>query len=190
VVGQRPLFVALEGHKHPGKKVEVWFQDEARFGQQGTLTRVWAARGSRPRVVLQTEYEWVYLFASVNAATGESVALVAPSVNTEVMNLHLRQLSEQIGPERHGVLVLDGAGWHRGADLAVPANLTLLPLPAYSPELNAAERPWAYLRQHYLSNRIYRDYDELFAHTLEVWNRLTPELLRSLCKTAWVERLN
>ena len=60
----------------------MWFQDEARFGQQGTLTNVWALKGTRPVVVKQTEYEWIYLYASVNAMTGESVALLAPNVNT------------------------------------------------------------------------------------------------------------
>ena len=88
------------------------------------------------------------------------------------------------------VLVLDRAGWHRAKALQVPTNITLLFLPPYSPELNAAERPWGYLRQHYLSNRIYRDYDELFAQTTAAWNRLPQDRLRSLCSTAWVERIN
>jgi transposase len=151
---------------------------------------LWALRGTRPTAVKQTEYEWVYLFASVNAQTGESVALLAPTVNTAIMNLHLRHLSQQVGPARHVVLVLDGAGWHVAKALQVPANITLFHLPPYAPELNAAERPWAYLRQHYLSNRVYRDYDQLFADTRTAWNRLTPQRLRSLCTTDWVERMN
>ena len=84
----RPPFVQKVRDRQPQKKVEVWFQDEARIGQQGTLTRVWAQRGSRPTAIKQTEYEWVYLFASTNSHTGESVALVASSVNTEYMNAH------------------------------------------------------------------------------------------------------
>lgn len=170
--------------------MEVWFQDEARIGQQGTLTRLWALRGSRPTAVKQTEYEWVYLFASINACTGEAVALVSPSVNTDYMNAHLEHISRQVGISRHAVLVLDGAGWHVAKALKVPQNITLLHLPPYSPELNAAERPWGYLRQHYLSNRVFRDYDELFAETSAAWNRLSPDRLRSLCTTAWVERMN
>jgi hypothetical protein len=47
--------------RHPERTLEVWFQDEARFGQQGCNSRVWAARGSRPRAPRQTEYEWLYL---------------------------------------------------------------------------------------------------------------------------------
>ena len=170
--------------------MEIWFQDEARIGQQGTLTRLWAPRGSRPTAVKQTEYEWVYLFASINATTGESVALVSPTVNTHYMNAHLEHISRQVGPSRHVVLILDRAGWHVAKALQVPENITLFSLPSYSPELNAAERPWGYLRQHYLSNRVFRDYDELFAQTIAAWNRLPQDRLRSLCATAWVERMN
>ena len=58
-----------------GGKVRVWFMDEARFGQQGTITDLWARTGSRPRAVRQTRYEWVYLYTAVEPATGESAAL-------------------------------------------------------------------------------------------------------------------
>ncbi len=172
----------------PALKVEVWFQDEARIGQQGTLTRVWARRGSRPRAVRQTEYEWVYLYAAVCPQSGESSALVAPSVNTGLMNGHLRQLGDQLGPDRHAVLVLDNAGWHTARALEVPGNLTLLHLPPYAPELNPVERVWDRLRSRYLSNRVYRDYDHLFDATGEAWNRITEEDLRSICHTPWCER--
>lgn len=133
----------------------------------------------------QTEYQWLYVFAAINVHTGEAVPLLAPTVNTDLMNAHLQMLSRQVGPDRHVVLVLDNAGWHVAKDLGVPPNLTLLYLPPYSPELNAAERVWAYLRSHYLSNRVYADYDELFAEVARAWNRLAPDRLRSITHTAW-----
>jgi len=104
----------------------VWFQDEARIGQQGTLTTVWAETGSRPTAVKQTEYEWVYLFAAVNPQTGASSALIAPTVNTEMMNHHLRFIAEAAGADTHVVLVLDQAGWHMAKALEAPKNITLL----------------------------------------------------------------
>ena len=78
---------------HPDQPLEWWFQDEARIGQQGTLTRVWARTNSRPTAVRQTEYEWVYLWAAAEPATGESVAMITPTVNTELMNTFLTGLS-------------------------------------------------------------------------------------------------
>lgn len=174
--------------EHPDRRVEVWFQDEARIGQQGTLTRVWAQKGSRPTAVKQTEYEWAYLFAAVNPLTGASSALISPTVNTAYMDNHLEFISQEAGPGVHVVLVLDQAGWHVAKDLKVPANIALLHLPPYSPELNGAERIWGYLRSHFLSNRVYKDYNELFEALIAAWNKLDAARLASLTHCAWAER--
>jgi len=174
---------------HPDQEVQVWFQDEARVGQQGTLSTVWAERGSRPAAVKQTEYQWVHLFAAVNPLTGASSALLAPHANTNYMNAHLRFIAEAAGAGAHVVLVLDGAGWHAGSKgLVVPANVTLLTLPPYSPELNPVERVWRYLRQNYLSNRAFKDYDEIFQVAGDAWRRLDAATLASITATAWLRR--
>ncbi len=172
--------------QHPQQTVEVWFQDEARVGQQGTLTNVWDERGSRPNAVKQTEYEWCYLFGAVCPTTGASSAMLAPTVNTHYMNEHLRFISERAGGDRHVVLVLDNAGWHVSKNLKTPKNITLLPLPPYSPELNPIERLWAYLKSHYLSNRVYSDYDALFDACGEAWNQLDEPRLRSFTHSTWI----
>jgi transposase len=111
--------------------------------------------------------------------TGASSAMLAPTVNTAYMNEHLRFISREAGPDKRVVLVLDQAGWHVAKALQVPDNITLLPLPPYSPELNPVERVWAHLRSHYLSNRIYLDYDDLFTTTADAWNRLTANQLKT-----------
>jgi transposase len=160
--------------------------DEARFGQQGTLTRMWAPRGSRPAAVKQTRYEWVYLYAAVEPATGHSVALQAPSVNAATFNIFLHMLSQELKPGDHAVLILDQAGWHKARTLNLPDNITILFLPPYSPELNPVERLWAYLRQHYLANRAYDGYQHLLDAGAEAWQQLTPELLRSVCACAYL----
>ena len=131
--------------EHPGKKIEVWFQDEARFGQQGTITRVWALRGSRPRVVRQTKYEWLYVMGAVCPATGQTVGLLSPNMNTSIINVFLEQFTRETDPEVHVVLVWDKAGFHTANDLQAPRNVTIVPLPAYSPELNPVENLWHYL---------------------------------------------
>lgn len=173
--------------EHPDKQVEIWFQDEARIGQQGTLTTIWAETGSRPTAVKQTEYQWCYLFGAVNPLTGESSALVAPTVNTNVMNIHLRFISEEAGPNRHIVFVLDRAGWHVAKALDIPENVTLLYLPPYSPELNPIERLWAYLKQHYLSNRIFENEVHLYDQTNAAWNQLDEERLKTITNTEWIK---
>jgi transposase len=92
------------------------------------------------------------------------------------------------GEDAHVVLVLDQAGWHVARALKVPDNITLLHLPPYSPELNGSERIWGYMRSHYLSNRIYKNYDELFEAIKTAWNRLDADRLKSITHTEWIER--
>lgn len=164
--------------------------DEARIGQQGTLTRVWARRGSRPTAVRQTEYQWVYLWAAAEPATGASVAMITPTVNTGLMNTFLAGLSSTLAPDEHAVLVLDNAGWHVARALNVPNNVSLLHLPPYSPELNPAERLWAWLRSHHLANRVYADYDDLLRQTDRAWLTLDPQTIKSICGCPWIERAN
>ncbi len=166
-----------------GGKARVFFADEARFGQQGTLTRVWARTGSRPTAVKQTRYERVYLYAAVEPATGESVALLAPNVNTGTFNVFLSMLAAEVRPDEHVVLVMDQAGWHRSKGLKLPGCVTVLLLPPYSPELNPVENLWHYLRSHYWANRLYKTWDDLKAAATEAWRRvcLVPDLVKTVC---------
>jgi len=171
-----------------GSRVRVFFMDEARFGQQGTTTRVWAPRGSRPTAVKQTRYEWLYLYAAVEPATGVGVALQAPAINTGTMSVFLKMFVDELGPNDHAVLIMDQAGWHRARRLKTPSNLWTLFLPPYSPELNPVERLWAYLRGHYLANRTFNDYQHLFDAGAEAWQQLSPERLRSVCAFDYLPR--
>jgi transposase len=166
----------------------VFFMDEARFGQQGATTRMWAPRGSRPTAVKQTRYEWLYLYAAVEPATGVSVALQAPGINTGTMNLFLQMLADELGPKDHAVLIMDQAGWHKAKALRVPKNIWILYLPPYSPELNPVERLWAYLRSHYLANRTFDNYQHLLDAGAEAWQQLTTEVLRSVCACDYIPR--
>jgi len=128
-----------------GQEVQVWHEDEARFGQQGTLTRVWARKGSRPRRVRQNGRTSLYVLTAVCAAAGAAAGLIAPELNTAVVNLFLEQLSRQLAPGVHAVLLWDGAGYHVAKGLVVPSNVSLIHLPPYSPELNPVENLWHYL---------------------------------------------
>ena len=132
--------------------VDIWLQDETRVGQQGSLTRIWAPKGTRPRKVKQKQFISTYIYGSACAATGESFGLVLPYTNTETMELYLSQFSQQIRPDRHVALLIDNAGWHIAKDLKIPHNITLIPLPPYSPELNAMEQVWQWMKSNYLSN--------------------------------------
>jgi len=142
----------------------------ARVGQQGTLTRVWAKRGARPRAVRDTRYEWAYIFGAVCPDRAAAAGLVLPYANTAAMNAHLAEIAHAVAPGAHAVLVLDGAGWHGGKDLVVPDTITLLTLPPYAPELNPIENVWQFLRSNKLAITVFDDYDDIVDKCCTAWN--------------------
>ena len=168
--------------------IEVWHQDEARVGQQGTLTHVWADKGSRPTALRDQRRQSASLFGAVCADRGVGAALVLPRANADAMSLHLTEISRHVAEGAHAVVVLDGAGWHQtGGRLRVPGNVSLLRLPPYSPELNPQENVWQYLRQNQLSNRVFSDYNAIVAACCTAWNALMamPDRIRSIATRAW-----
>ena len=134
---------------------------DAGTGRQGRLTRVWAQRGSRPRAPRDTRSDWTFArspepvaltvsrshgltvsrahaltgsrFGAVCPGCGTAAGRVLPFVNTAAMNAHPAGIAGMVAPGAHAILVLDGAGWHSSKTLAVPDNISLLPLPPYSP---------------------------------------------------------
>jgi transposase len=174
---------------HPDKEVRLYFEDEARFGQQGTITRVWAPKGSRPRAVRQTRYTFLFVLVAVCVSTGEASALIMPELNAEVVNLFLEQFSRELPAGVHAVLIWDGAGYHVSADLKVPSNVSLILLPPYSPELNPVENLWHFLRAHHWSNRPYRDYKDLENEAVRSMRKVClddKENLRNICNAPYV----
>ena len=170
-----------------GKPVEIWFDDEARVGQQGTLTRVWARRGSRPRAPRDRRFQSAYLFGAVCPDRKTGAAIVMPEVNIEAMNEHLTAISRCVSVGAMAVLVLDQAGWHTSARLTLPDNIVLLPLPPYAPELNPVENVWEFIRKNWLGHQVWRSYKAIGDACCEAWNKLMqmPERIASLTQRKW-----
>ena len=110
-----------------------------------------------------------------------------PYADTEAMAEHLRLISEEVAPNAHAVILLDQAGWHMTPKLEVPDNITLMPLPPRAPELNPVENVWQFLRDNYLSNRVFTSYKDILAHCCEAWNELIdqPWRIRSIGMRKW-----
>jgi transposase len=119
--------------------------------------------------VRQTQYGSVDVLAATCAETGPAEGLIAPRLDTRIVNLFLAQLSQTLAPEVQAVLVWDGAGDHRAKALDCPPNITLVRLPPYPPELNPVENLWHSLRSHHWSNRKYDTVDDLFAAAETAW---------------------
>jgi transposase len=169
------------------KAIEIWFQDEARIGQQGTLTRVWAKRGTRPRAPRDQRYEWAYIFGAVCPQRRATAALVLPAADTDAMSMHLVEIGRRVAPGAHAALVIDGAGYHVAARLAVPPNITLVRLPPYAPELNPVENVWEYLRGNKLAITVFESYDDIVDKSCAAWRFFAddPERVASITSRTW-----
>ncbi len=171
-----------------GKALEVWFSDEARVGQKGSIEAVRAPIGSRTPMVRDNRHDSVHIFGAICPARGIGAALIMPAVNTEAMNEHLKEISCQVASSAHALLVCDGAGWHQpGERLIVPDNITLLCLPRYAPELNPMENVWDYLRGNKLSSMVWDTYEAMRDASKEAWNFIAndPERIASIGTRDW-----
>jgi hypothetical protein len=155
--------------------VQLWCQDEARVGQKGRGTRVCYERGLRPGGVVDRRYASAWLYGAVRPGTDEAFALVLTETSAAAMQVFLDRFATTLAPGVHAALLLDRAGWHTAKAIAVPANLSLVHLPPYSPELNLVERVWLYLRERFLSHRLFADLDAILDRCCDAWNRLRAE---------------
>jgi transposase len=110
-----------------------------------------------------------------------------PHADTAAMQVHLDEVSRHVTPGAHALILLDKSGWHTTCRLQLPANLTLLHLPPRSPELNPTENVWQYLRQTWLSNRVFDSYAQICEACCLAWNKLTAETGRitSIATREW-----
>ncbi len=149
--------------------------------------RQWARRGTRPRQPADQRYESAYLFGAICPARGTGAALALPFADTNAMQLHLDEIARTVARGAHAVLLLDRAGWHTTRALTVPKNITMIFLPSRAPELNPVENIWQYLRQNWLSNRVFGTYEDIVDAACEAWRNLIaqPETIISIGSRQW-----
>ncbi len=158
------------------------------MGQQGKYGALWAEIGSRPGIMRDDRHDSAWLFGSVCPQRAVGSALVMPWIGAEAMGLHLKAVSQMVTPGAHAVLVCDGAGWHQtGGRLRVPDNISLLPLPSYSPQLNPIENVWAFLRANHLNQRVWDSYDAIVEACCRAWTAFITDVDRvaSVTRRVW-----
>ena len=171
--------------------VRLMFQDEARFGRMCDPRSCWSPAPFRPVVNLALVREFRYEYAAVSPWDGALDYMTSEKMNTENMNLFL----EQVSNNHHDdfiVMVLDGASSHRSKELNIPANMALVRLPPYSPELNPAERIWNVLRRNYFANRVFDSLDAATRQAERGLSEMAADLnaMISLTNWSWVNSAN
>jgi transposase len=155
-------FEAQALHKaHPSETVEVWSQDEARFGLKPVLRRVWSPKGERSIAEIDERYEWLWLYAATHPQTGRVFSLILPRLDGDCVQLFLDEFADRHARAGKRILLLwDGAPAHRATALKVAERISLMSLPAYTPELNPSERVWPLVKEG-VANRAHESLDEL-----------------------------
>ena len=165
------------------------FQDEARFGRISDPRACWVPPGVRACVPAHHIREYLYLYAATDPFSGAMTSLIHPDVNAHAMSSFLALVANEF-PNEQILMVMDGAGWHRAAELVIPDRITILLLPPYSPELNPAEHLWDELREKYFANRVFDDLDAVYSQIITAVRSLIADQPRvaSLTGFDWIVR--
>lgn len=155
--------------------------DEGRFGRTGEILGCWCPRGFRPIIHRQVVRQYIYAYAAVAPSLGRMSCLLLPRANTLMMNLFLKQLSQEFS-DYFIILQLDRAAWHRAKNLVIPDNIRLIFQPPYSPEVMPVEHLWDEIREKYFSNHLFNSLDKVEDTLCQALKELDsqPERLRSL----------
>jgi len=166
----------------------LFFEDEARFGRINQVRKCWVYRPERAIVKQQQIREYVYAFTTACPQTGETFSIIAPFCNTDAMNVFLKETASYYQNYRI-IMVMDSAGWHTTHKLEMPENITILPLPPYSPQLNPVEHIWDYIReQKKFNNHSFDSLDEVVIHLEMALSDLhiEKEIIKSMCNFNWI----
>lgn len=130
-------------------------------------------------------FEYAYIYGAVCPERDLGEALVMSHVNTQTMQMHIDAISLRIPSDHHGVLVTDNAPWHRS--IKAPQNMTIIHLPAYSPECNPHENIWEYMKNNFLSNTVFENASHVIDACCDAWNRLSSETgrIKSIATREW-----
>ena len=159
--------------------VDLFFMDESRFGLHSITRRVLARPGLRPLVPFQHRFKNFYLFGAYSPISGDHFTLETPYCNADWFQYWLDDFSSTRKDGMLNLVILDNGAFHKAKRLIVPDNIVLIFLPPYCPELNGAERMWAYLKTE-VANRIFKTIEALADQVSDGIKALTKEVVKSI----------
>ena len=158
--------------------VNLYFQDEARFGMMTHLGRYLTACGVKPIVSYQHIFKTTYLYGSYSPINGDSFVWEINGVNTAVFEAYLQEFSKY-KPNEYKIVVIDNAGFHSTKHIEIPENIYLLRIPPYAPELNPCEQVWQYIKNRYKNQR-FKTMEELTDWLHNTVKKMSPKTIKSI----------
>jgi len=159
--------------------VNLYFQDESRFGLKTHVGKCLTARGVKPIVKYQHAFKNTYLYGSFSPINGDSFVYEIEGTTSEIFYLYLKEFSKY-KPKEIKVIIIDNAGFHSMKKFNLPDNIILIRIPPYSPELNPSEKIWHYIKQHY-KNTVFETLDnvKIWLHNFILEN-LNSSIIKSI----------
>jgi len=140
------LRISLDKNKYSG--VNLYFQDESRFGLMTSVGKYLTARGIKPIVKYRHAFKNTYLYGSYSPVNGDSFVWEINGTDSIIFEAYLQAFS-RYKPEEFKVIVIDNAGFHSTKNIEIPPNIRLLNIPPYCPELNPCEKIWQHLKSRF-----------------------------------------
>lgn len=163
------------------KKVNLYFQDESRFGLKTHIKKVLTAKNVKPICPYQHKFKSTYIYGSYSPIDGKQFNLILPYVSGDWFELYLKEFAKQ-DEDEFKILVCDNAPFHKNQSIEIPDNMALLFIPPYSPELNPSEKIWDYLKDDF-ANKIFDTMDKLETYLCDlIQNKLNTQSVLSIVR--------
>jgi transposase len=160
------------------ESVNIYFQDESRFGLLTIARRILTAKGVKPKMPYQHKFKNFYLFGAFSPITGTHFTLELPKCNTDCFQAYLNEFSKQ-NPLELKIVFLDNGAFHKAKELVIPVNIVLVFIPPYTPELNPAEKMWRHFKDK-IANEVFPTLDDLSSKLSNLIIDLDNETIKSI----------
>ncbi len=162
--------------------VNLYFQDESRFGLLTKQKRVLLTKGIKPIGKYQRSYKYLWLWSCFSPITGDSFYWETPIVSNDIFEAFLNDFSNQ-NPKELKIIVIDNASFHACQNINIPSNIKLIRIPPYSPELNPAEKVWQWMKDK-IAMKFFDNIEVLKDKITQLTTILKPALIKSI---TWYE---
>lgn len=173
-------------NKNKFDSVNIYCQDESRFGLITKQKRVLTLKGIKPIGKYKHSYKYFWLWGSFSPITGDAHYMISDGVSKAAFIAYLQDLS-LYKPKELKIVIIDNAAFHSTKNIQLPENIILLPIPPYSPELNPAEKMWQHFKDK-IAMKMYKSINDLEIKITELLSETTKQQTKSITSFEYVTK--
>ena len=171
--------IRISLNKDKYKSINLYYQDESRFGLMTHVGKCLTAKGIKPIVKYKHAFKNTYLYGSFSPINGDMFIYEIEGTTSEIFYKYLLEFSKY-KPDEYKIVIIDNAGFHSLKQWSIPDNIVLIRIPPYSPELNPSEKIWHFIKQSF-RNKVFETISCLKQWLYEFINKsLNEEIVKSI----------